>query len=302
MKVAVIGVPMDLGGRRRGTDMGPSAIRYAGLADALARLGHQVRDLGNVPVAIRDTRQEGETKAKYLAEILKVCEELGQRVEGAVRDGYLPIVLGGDHSIAIGSVGGLVRAHRERGQGMGIIWLDAHGDFNTPETTPSGSIHGMPLGAITGHGHPDLVGCCGGAPKVKEERAALVGVRDLDPGERLALQESRLSVFTMREVDEQGIAPVMRKAVEVASDHGRLPLHVTLDIDVIDPTFAPGVGTPCAGGLTYREAHLAMEVLAESGRVACLELTEVNPIMDDGNRTALLAVELAASCLGKTIL
>lgn len=298
MKVAVIGVPMDLGGRRRGTDMGPSAIRYAGLDDALRQLGHDLVDLGNIPVAIRETRAVGDPRAKFLDEIVEVCEELALRVENVIKEGRMPIVLGGDHSIAIGTVGGLARA----GCDVGVIWLDAHGDFNTPETTPSGSIHGMPLAAIVGRGHARLVGCAGVAPKVAEERTVLVGVRDLDPGEREALRNAAVTVFTMKDVDEKGIAWVMRRAIHIASDGGRRGVHVTMDLDVVDPGYAPGVGTPVAGGLTYREAHLAMEIVAESGCMASLELTEINPILDQGNRTAVLAVGLVASALGKTII
>lgn len=297
MRVAIIGVPMDLGGRRRGTDMGPSAIRYAGLYDLLRALGHEVRDMGNVPVAVRETRAAGDERAKYAQEVVNVCRHLSQWVSSAVRQGYFPLVLGGDHSIAMGTVSGLVRELHD----IGLIWLDAHGDFNTPETTPSGSIHGMPLAVITGRGHPSLIDCAGGA-LVPEERIALVGVRDLDPGEREALRASRITVMTMRDVDERGIGPVMRKAAAVASQGGRYPVHLTMDIDAIDPTDAPGVGSPERGGLTYREAHLAMEILAEEGVVASMELTEVNPILDQGNRTAGLAMELVASVLGKTII
>lgn len=298
MEIAIIGVPMDLGGRRRGTDMGPSAIRYAGLSDLLISLGHKVFDMGNVPVAIRETRAVGEETVKYLAEIVAVCEELSRWVASAVKQGRFPIVLGGDHSIAMGTIAGLVRERRE----IGLIWMDAHGDFNTPETTPSGSVHGMPLAAIVGRGHPDLVGCCGLGPKVPEKNAVLMGVRDLDPLEKEALNASEVMVLTMRDIDELGIARVIRRAVQFASDGGRRPVHLTVDLDVIDPTYAPGVGTPERGGITYREAHLAMEVLAESGLLGSLELTEVNPILDQGNQTALLAVEMVASLLGKTII
>ncbi len=293
MRVAVIGVPMDLGGRRRGTDMGPSAIRYAGLQEALVALGHQVLDLGNLPVAERETRPVGEPRAKYLEEVVAVCEQLSEVVARSVREGFFPLVLGGDHSIAIGSVAGLVR----EGLQPGIIWLDAHGDFNTPETTPSGSIHGMPLAALTGRGHPALVACAGCAPKVLERHAVLVGVRALDPGEREALRASDVTVLTMRDIDERGIAAVIREAAEIAAEGGRRPVHLTIDMDVIDPSG----GTPERGGLTYREAHLAMELLAESGVVRSLEIAEVNPILDRENRTARLAVELAASLLGKAI-
>lgn len=299
MRVGIIGVPMDLGGRRRGTDMGPSAIRYAGLNEYLAEMGCDVADLGNVSVNIRETRLVGDPKVKYLSEVIHVCTVLARQVRRVVEEGRLPIVLGGDHSIAVGTVGGLVQA----GRNVGIIWLDAHGDFNTPETTPSGSVHGMPLAAIVGRGHPEFVACCSPVvPMVPEHAAVLVGVRDLDPLEKEALRASSVTVFSMKDIDEAGIGPVMRRAVEVAGDGGRRQIHLTMDMDVVDPMFAPGVGTPDPGGLTYREAHLAMEILAESGQVGSVELTEVNPIFDQGNKTARLAVELIGSVLGKTII
>lgn len=299
MKVAVIGVPMDLGGRRRGTDMGPSAIRYAGLGNVLRGLGHEdVLDMGDIPVAVRETRDVGDERVKYLHDIVSICEQLARRVEEAVRAGRIPVVLGGDHSIAMGTVGGLARVRPE----LGIIWMDAHGDFNTPESTPSGSIHGMPLAAILGRGHELMTRCCGGpTPKVPEKYTVLVGVRALDPGEREALRHSEVTVFTMKHVDEIGIGAVMRQAAGIAGDGGRRMIHLSVDMDVIDPTYAPGVGTLEPGGLTYREAHLAMEVLAEAG-LGSLEFTEVNPILDQGNRTALLIVGLIASALGKKIL
>ncbi len=293
--IAVIGVPMDLGGRRRGTDMGPSAIRYAGLDDALRSLGYDLRDFGNLEVAVRDTQEVDDPRVRYLPEVSRVCELLAGRVEAMVREGRMPLVLGGDHSVAVGTVGGLIRAGRE----PAVIWFDAHGDFNTPETTPSGSIHGMPLAVITGKGHPALVGCCRGG--VPEERCALIGVRNLDPPERDRLKNSRVAVYTMKEVDERGIAAVVREAVERITGGGRFLLHLTVDMDVVDPSFAPGVGSPEPGGLTYRDAHLAMEILAETGQVGSVEVTEVNPILDLENRTARLAVELVASALGKTI-
>jgi len=294
--IAVIGVPMDLGGRRRGTDMGPSAIRYAGLDDVLRSLGYSVRDLGNLEVAVRDTQEVEDPRIRYLPEVSRVCLLLAQRVEEVVREGRMSLVLGGDHSVAIGTVGGLIRAGWE----PAILWFDAHGDFNTPDTTPSGSIHGMPLAVVTGRGHPALVSCC--QPGIPEERCALIGVRNLDPLEREALKVSRVNVYTMKEVDERGIAVVVREAAERVSRGGRHPLHLTVDMDVVDPSFAPGVGSPEPGGLTYREAHLAMELLAETGWIGSVEVTEVNPILDVENRTAKLAVELVASALGKTIL
>ncbi len=302
MDVAIIGVPMDLGGRRRGTDMGPSAIRYAGLHKELAEIGHRVVDRGDIPVAIRETREVGDERIKYLAEVMAVCEELANWVEGALLESMMPVVLGGDHSIAVGTMAGVARAGMARGVSSGVIWFDAHGDFNTPETSPSGSIFGMPLAAIVGRGDDRLVACGGVAPKVNEENVVLIGARDLDRFEKQALRNSGIRVFSMKDIDEHGIAAVIRNAIDIASAGGSRPVHVTIDMDVIDPMYAPGVGTPETGGLTYREAHLAMEVLAESQVLGSLEVVEVNPILDQGNRTAGLAVGLISSVLGKVII
>jgi arginase len=298
LRISVIGVPADLGAARRGTDMGPSAIRNARLHDALTTLGHEVEDLGNLHVPVAESRAVEGERMKYLPEILAFCQELADQVARVLRAGRLPLVLGGDHSLAIGTLAGVAQVRPD----TGLIWLDAHGDFNTPETTPSGNVHGMPLAVATGRGDPALCRLAGPAPKVPDHRAVLVAVRDLDPGERAALRASQLTVFTMKEIDQQGMGRVMAEAIRIASDGGRVPIHLSFDLDAVDPQFAPGVGTPVTGGLTYREAHLALELLADSGLLGSCEFVEVNPILDQGNQTARMAVELAASALGKRIL
>jgi len=299
--VRVLGVPMDLGADRRGVDMGPSAIRYAGLADELEGTGVACQDGGDVAVPSpeqtdpEDGRPPG-GKATYLAATETVCRDLADDVADAVADGQVPLVLGGDHSIAIGTVGGLARHYD-----AGILWFDAHGDFNTPATTPSGNVHGMSLAAILGRG--TFAGSGWADAGVDPENVAMVGMRDLDDRERVELRESPVTVYTMTDVDERGLPAVTREAVETATD-GVEALHVSLDLDFLDPTEAPGVGTPVRGGATYREGHTAMEVVSETAgdRLASLELVEVNPILDEHNRTAELAVELAPSLLGKRIL
>jgi arginase len=299
--VRVFGVPMDLGADRRGVDMGPSAIRYAGLTDAVESVGLDCEDGGNVPVpgAERtdpDAGRPPEGRAKYLAATERVCRTLADDVAAAVDEGYLPLVLGGDHSIAIGTVGGVAR-HRE----VGVVWFDAHGDFNTPTTTPSGNVHGMALAAILGRDtFADRAWADAG---VDPENVAIVGVRDLDDEEREALRESDVTVFTMTDVDEYGLPAVTRDAVDVATEDTE-GLHVSLDLDFLDPSEAPGVGTPVRGGVSYREGHTAMEIVSRQAgdALASVELVEVNPILDEHNRTAELAVELAASTLGKRII
>jgi arginase len=299
MNVRVIGVPMDLGADRRGVDMGPSAIRYAGLADAIESLDHACTDAGNVAVPRPETRDPdvddpSDGRAKYLPETERVCERVETAVQSARDDGALPLVLGGDHSIAIGTANGIGSGGRQ-----GIVWLDAHGDFNTPTSTPSGNVHGMSLAAILGRGE---FGDTDWAPAgVREEDVALVGVRDLDRLEREALRESDVTVYTMTDIDERGFTTVVSEALDRATADTDA-LHVSLDLDFLDPTEAPGVGTPVRGGVTYREAHSAMEFVAEVETLGALELVEVNPILDDHNRTAELAVELAASALGRRIL
>jgi arginase len=295
-KVAIIGAPLDLGAGRRGVDMGPSAIRYAGLDDRLAELGYELADWGNVETAVAEATAAGSPRARFLTEIKQACERIARRVEHASREGRIPIVLGGDHSVAVGTLGGLAAAH---GPGA-VLWLDAHGDLNTPETSPSGNVHGMPLAAALGRAGPDFDSDAWPLPAVEPARVSLIGVRSLDEGERSFVREAGIAVATMTDVDRRGVETVVREALDRAG--GASFLHVSLDMDVVDPDVAPGVGTPVRGGLSYREAHLAMELLAESGLLGSLEVVEVNPILDRENATGQLAVELAASGLGATIL
>lgn len=297
MRVEVVGVPLDLGASRRGTDMGPSALRYARLHAALEDVGHSWRDLGNVDVPVPESRQSPPARVRYLPEICALCAEVAHAVAAIRGRGAVPLVLGGDHSLAIGTLGG----YRRAAERPGVLWLDAHADFNTEETTPSGNVHGMSLAVATGRGPAELVAVAGGG-WLGEGDVALVGVRDVDARERLALRASGVRAFTMADIDRDGIASVMDRALGTATAGGRRPLHVSLDLDVLDPDVAPGVGTPVPGGLTYREAHLALELVAETGLVAGIDVVEVNPILDDHNRTARLAVGLIASILGRRIL
>lgn len=298
-QVAIIGVPLDLGQSRRGTDMGPSAIRYARLEQALTSIGHQVEDLGDVSTPVLESLRGGDRSRRggmaYIEPILAVCTALAAKLS-SLPTGTFPLVLGGDHSIALGSVNGVARDRQ-----TGLIWVDAHADFNTPETSPSGNIHGMPLAALCGVGEPTLVRLLPhGQSVVDPAHVVLVGVRSVDPGEKELLRELGVTVFTMKEVDRLGVGNI---AETIAKKLGHLPqVHVSLDADVLDPEVAPGVGTPVPGGLSYREAHLLMELLADWGKVTSLDLVEVNPILDRHNRTAELMVELAASLLGKRIL
>jgi arginase len=296
-----IGVPLDLGAGRRGVDMGPSAFRVAGLADKVRELGYEVRDAGDLPVKIAETQGPGDPTKKYLKEIREVCERLRDSVDAVVKQGSLPVVLGGDHSIAMGTLAGLSRHFRKRNEKVGLIWFDAHADANTPETSPSGNIHGMPLAVALGLGDPSLVNLAGFAPMVEGSRAALVGIRDVDPAERANVKASGIGAFTMRDIDERGMRAVMEEAIKRATS-GTAGFHVSFDLDGMDPSAAPGVGTPSAGGLSYREAHLAMEMLSDTGKVVAAELVEVNPVLDHMNGTARLAIELLASLLGKRIL
>jgi len=281
--------------------MGPSALRVADVDAKIAALGYEVDDWGDLPVKIRETQGPGDPRLKYLKEILEVCGRLRDRVGEAVAGGSMPVVLGGDHSVAMGTIAGLARHFNGRREKLGLIWFDAHADANTPETSPSGNIHGMPLAAVLGHGAESLVNLAGFLPMVEASRAALVGIRDVDPAERATVKSSGIGAFTMRDVDERGMRSVMEEAIKRATT-GTAGVHVSFDLDGIDPDFAPGVGTPSPGGLSYREAHLAMEMLADTGRVVCAELVEVNPILDQRNGTAALAVELLCSLLGKKIL
>ncbi len=300
-RVTLIGVPLDLGAGRRGVDMGPSALRVADVDAKIEALGYEVDDWGDLPVKIRETQGPGDPRLKYLKEILEVCGRLRDRVEEAVAGGSMPVVLGGDHSVAMGTIAGLARHFNGRREKLGLIWFDAHADSNTPETSPSGNIHGMPLAAVLGHGADSLVHLAGFLPMVEASRAALVGIRDVDPAERGTVKSSGIGAFTMRDVDERGMRSVMEEAIKRATT-GTAGVHVSFDVDGIDPDFAPGVGTPSPGGLSYREAHLAMEMLADTGRVVSAEIVEVNPILDQRNATAALAVELLCSLLGKKIL
>jgi arginase len=295
MRISLLGAPMDLGADRRGVDMGPSAIRYAGLHEKLRALGHEVTDAGNIVIPQPETREPGDPTLKYLDQIVACAEELAPRVESCASTGCLPITLGGDHSIALGSVSGVVAA----GPGpIGLLWLDAHADFNTANTSPSGNIHGMVLAALCGFGDLRLVNAMSPGPHLDPARVVIVGARDLDAGEVRLLREADIRVLTMTDIDRRGIAAVIEEALALATA-GAQGLYVSFDLDVVDPRDAPGVGTPVPGGLTYREAHLAMELVAETDKLRGLDLVEVNPILDVANRTGLLAAELALSATGK---
>lgn len=298
LKIALIGVPVDLGAGRRGVDMGPSAVRYASLRARLEQLGHTVNDLGNIAVPTMDELLEPDPneKLRFLQPLAEMNLRLAQTVSAALADGAFPLIIGGDHSLSIGSVNGVAR-HAKR---IGLLWIDAHGDFNTQDTTPSGNIHGMSVAALTGRGHVSLTTLLASVPAVREANVVYVGVRDLDPLEIVAMREAGVHVFTMHDIDKQGMAEVMEDAIRLAGT-GTAGIHVSFDMDSLDPNDAPGVGTPVPGGITYREAHLAMEMLHESGRVIAMDLVEVNPILDQHNKTAELAVELACSALGKRI-
>lgn len=300
-KATIIGVLMDLGADRRGVDMGPSAIRVADLNGRLSDLGFEVIDEGNISARNPEMMEIADRKLKYLPEIATACQKLADHVESALEHGSIPIILGGDHSIAIGSVAGLSAFHHKRDQRVGVIWFDAHGDMNTPETSPSGNIHGMPFAAILGHGAKELTHISGFAPKVYPEDCVLIGARSVDRDEAVALKASGIRVVTMRELDERGMGPVMDEAMWLASRR-TAGFHVTMDMDFVDPDYAPGVGTPVPGGPTYRESHLAMEKIADSGKMLSFELTEVNPVLDISNKTAELGVQLILSAFGKKIM
>ena len=301
MKIRILGIPLDLGQARRGVDMGPSAVRAAGLNSSLKALGHHVEDAGNIHVRIAEEQHFGDKRAKYLKEIAETSREAAERVYQAVQDGWFPLSLGGDHSIAVGTQAGVSKLYHDRNQSIGCIWIDAHADMNTPETSPSGNIHGMPFAASLGFGPEDLTHIWGYAPKLQARNCALIGLRDLDSRERRLVKDSGVHAFTMRDIDEYGVRVIMEKSIAAATD-GTAGFVVSLDMDVVDPHEAPGVGTPVRGGITFREAHLIMEMIADSKKMLALEVVEVNPIIDVLNRTAALAVGLAASALGKKIL
>lgn len=299
--IKIIGVPMDLGASHRGVDMGPSAIRIAGLGHRLAELGHAVQDVGNVPVNIPEVLTITNPRAKYLPEVAQANVELADRVERIVAEGAIPLVLGGDQSISIGTIAGVSSYFRSQRKKIGVIWFDAHADMNTPETTPSGNIHGMPYAVTLGMGPSELTEIKGGSPMLDPAKCVLIGSRSIDERERANVRRSGVTVYTMREVDELGMRHVVTEAIEIASG-GTAGFHVSLDMDFFDPFYAPGVGTPVPGGGTYREGHLAMELLADTKQIVSFEIVEVNPVFDERNRTAELAVELALSAFGKRII
>ncbi len=301
-RIRVIGVPLDLGASRRGVDMGPSAVRVAGLERQLEALGHQVTDGGNIRVEIAETQPAGSQNAHYLTEITDTCTHLAEAVAETLEEGLTPLVLGGDHSLAAGSVSGVAEFYRRKDERVGLIWMDAHSDINTPETSPSGNVHGMPLAALRGLGPDALANIYNYQPKIAAENTVLIGVRSIDAAERENLRRAGVTeVYTRRDIDERGMRTVMEEALRAAG-RGTAGYHVSLDMDWIDPEDAPGVGTPVRGGATYREAHLAMEIIADHGRLLSFEIVEVNPVIDEHNRTAELAVELACSAFGKKIL
>lgn len=301
-QVRIIGVPMDLGASRRGVDMGPSAVRYTDLRERLVRLGHDVDDVGNVNVPLREDAARGAQRgARYLGAITDVCASVATRTREALDAGRMPVVLGGDHALAAGSIAGAAAYLRAKQQRLGAIWIDAHGDLNTPATSKSGNVHGMPLAALLGFGDAAMVGLAGDSPALRTTDVSLVGLRDLDAAERTHIKRWKLSAFTMRALDERGVRNVLEDAITVATKD-TAGLWVSFDMDVIDPEEAPGVGTAVPGGMTYREAHLAMEMLADSGKLIGLDMVEVNPVLDERNRTAEIACELICSALGKRIL
>jgi arginase len=301
MIVHVLGVPMDLGSGRRGVDMGPSAIRIAGVEERLRELGHTVVDEGDLTIKNMEALKVGDVHARYLGEIARAATVACKKVDRIMSRGHFPLVLGGDHSIAVGTVSGIAAFCRRERKKLGLLWVDAHGDINTPESSPSGNIHGMPVAVLLGHGPDKLTSIGGKFRKVNPANVALVGIRSLDEGEKHRLKETGVQVHTMSDIDRHGIHRVMRKALARVTD-GTDHVHVSFDLDAVDPTGAPGVGTPVKGGLDYREAHLIMELLHDSGVMTSLEMVEVNPILDQGNASAVFAVELVQSAFGKKIL
>ena len=299
--VRIIGVPLDLGASRRGTDVGPSALRIAGLGAALRRMGYDVALEEDIPAPAMETRRSEDKHARYKPQILDVCTRLATRVKEVVDAGDFPLVLGGDHSIAMGTVAGTAAHFHAKEQSIGLIWFDAHGDMNVPESSPSGNIHGMPLAHLLGKGDNDLKNILGFHPKVKPENVALIGIRAIDAGERKIIRDSGIHAFTMREIDEHGMAAVARRALEVVNN-GTAGFHVSFDVDGCDPTVIPGSGTLVPGGVSFREAHLLMEYVADSSRLLSLEIVELNPFLDERNISAKRALELILSAMGKSIL
>jgi arginase len=299
--IHLLGVPMDLGSGRRGVDMGPSAIRIAGMAARLTELGHKVVDEGDIVIKNIEELKVGNERARYLPEIARAATAVARKVERIIGLKHFPLVLGGDHSIAVGTVSGIAAFAHSQGKKLGLLWIDAHGDINTPETSPSGNIHGMPLAALLGFGAPELTSVGGPTPKVDPANVALVGIRSLDAGEKKRLKETGVQVHTMSDLDRHGVPSVMKRALAQVTA-GTDFVHVSLDLDAVDPSVTPGVGTPVKGGLDYREAHLIMEVIADAGVMTSLEVVEVNPILDERNASAEFAVELVQSAFGKKIL
>jgi len=299
--VRIIGVPLDLGASRRGTDVGPSALRIAGLGRSLRRMGYTVGREEDIPAPAMETGTPEDIKARFKPQILEVCTHLADRVHEVLQDGDFPLVLGGDHSIAMGTVAGTARYHRDRGEKIGLLWFDAHGDMNVPGVSPSGNIHGMPLAHLLGKGDEDLKNILGFHPKVSAENVALIGIRDIDAHEREIINESGIHAFTMREIDEHGMAAVARRALEIVNN-GTAGFHISFDVDGCDPTVIPGSGTLVPGGVSFREAHLLMEYCADDGSLLSMEIVELNPFLDEGNVSAERAMELLLSAMGKSIL
>lgn len=299
--IHIIGVPLDLGAGRRGVDMGPSALRIAGLGARISALGYSVVDRGNVTAAAPETKTRGHERKRYIREISRVCTRLYKTTTASLDDGALPIVLGGDHSLSAGSVAAAAAHARRRREPLGVIWVDAHGDMNTPDTTTSGNVHGMPLAALLGPQPAELSTIAGFSPTLPPERTVLLGLRNLDQAEKRRVRDSGIHVFTMNDIDRDGLAAVGERAIALAGAGGA-GIHVSLDMDACDPSIAPGVGTAVKGGLSYREAHMLMELVAESGKLGSLDVVEVNPVLDTRNSTAELGVELVLSALGQTIL
>ena len=299
--IRIIGVPSDLGASRRGVDMGPSALRIANLGPRLKALGYSVEDIGNVPVAVRESLSSEQERNHFLNEIVAFAKEVKARTYASVKDARTPLIIGGDHSLSIGSIAGVTQFYAEHKKKIGVIWLDAHGDINTPETSPSGNIHGMPLAHVLGIGSKELLALSAKVPMIDPSRTALIGIRDLDPGERNLIRELGVRTFTMRDIDEMGMRAVMQEAIRIASN-GTAGFHVSFDVDCMDPSHAPGVGTASRGGFSYREGHLAMEIIHDSGKMLSMDVTEVNPVLDISNQTADLAVEIVLSAFGKRIL
>jgi arginase len=300
-KISIIGVPMDLGADRRGVDMGPSALRYADLNEKLEALGYEVQDLGDLDVIIPETHHFGDPRAKYLKEISDACNHLANLVLEVRQSGRLPLVLGGDHSIAVGTVSGVTESFRREGKQIGLLWFDAHADFNTPDISPSGNVHGMPMAGLMGYGPMQLTHIFGFSPKIQPEHAVQIGIREVDPDERQLVKKSGIRVFTMKEIDRRGIGTVMDEALSIVTK-GTAGFAVTLDADFLDPYESPGVATPVRGGADYREAHLAMEMIADTNKMVSFEIAEINPILDVHNKTAQFGTELILSAFGKQIL